>query len=245
MPDTRQPSSSQTERRRAKQSAALEIKGSVFTLGVVHLLVADLKAVASELDAKLRLAPRFFRHAPLVIDLQALPVSGEALDFPALVRLLRQHELIPVGVRNASAEQQEAALRAGLGLIQGGRPERENRASDPAPAPAQTPTRVITQPVRSGQQIYAQGGDLIVLAPVSAGAELLADGHIHVYAPLRGRALAGIKGNTGARIFCQFLEAELISVAGHYRVIEDLDDSVRGKPAQAYLEGERLTIRPL
>jgi septum site-determining protein MinC len=245
MSDTRQSSCASSERKRTKQSSALEIKGSVFTLGVLHLLVSDLDAIAADLVAKLRLAPRFFHHAPLVIDLQGVPVSARPVDFPALVHLLREHELIPVGVRNATAQQQEDAMGAGLGLLQGGRPERESRTAEPAPQPEHAPTKLITQPVRSGQQIYAQGGDLVVLAPVSAGAELLADGHIHVYAPLRGRALAGVRGNTGARIFCQCLEAELISVAGHYRVIEDLEAEVRGKPAQAYLEGERLTIRAL
>lgn len=107
-------------------------------------------------------------------------------------------------------------------------------------------TRVITQPVRSGQQIYARGGDLILLAPVSCGAEVLADGHIHAYAPLRGRALAGVNGDTTARIFCQALDAELVSVAGHYRVFEPQPpEETRGKPVHIYLEGERLMIVPL
>ncbi|MDX1590223.1 MAG: septum site-determining protein MinC [Oleiphilaceae bacterium] len=114
-----------------------------------------------------------------------------------------------------------------------------------APEAAAPPGRVITQPVRSGQQIYAPEGDLIIMAPVGAGAEVLAAGHIHVYGPLRGRALAGVHGNTEARIFCQSLEAELVSVAGHYKISEDLQDSCWKKPAEVGFRDDALTVRPL
>ncbi len=106
-------------------------------------------------------------------------------------------------------------------------------------------TRIIYQPVRSGQQVYAQNGDLIILAQVSAGAEILADGNIHVYGPLRGRALAGVKGNTKARIFCHSLEAELVSIAGQYKISEDLQNGNWKKPAQIHLADETLTVNPL
>jgi len=113
-------------------------------------------------------------------------------------------------------------------------------------APAQRPTVVIDKPVRTGQRIYAEGADLVVLAIVNAGAELIADGDIHIYAPLRGRALAGAHGNEGARIFVQRLEAELISIAGCFRVFEDgIPENVRGKPAQIHLDGSRLVFQPL
>jgi septum site-determining protein MinC len=105
---------------------------------------------------------------------------------------------------------------------------------------------VVTTPVRGGQQIYAPGGDLLVLAPVSAGAELLADGNIHVYAPMRGRALAGIKGNSQARIFCRMLAAELISIAGRYKVAEDLRrDPNWGEAVHIHLAGDVLNITRL
>ena len=113
-----------------------------------------------------------------------------------------------------------------------------------APAP-RAATRIVTQPVRGGQQIYAEG-DLIVLAPVSAGAEVLADGNIHIYAPLRGRALAGVQGNSEARIFCQSLEAELVSVAGRYRVAEDLRKTPQwGKAIQVMLDQDQLNLLDL
>jgi len=112
--------------------------------------------------------------------------------------------------------------------------------------PVAKPTRVITTPIRGGQQIYAQGGDLVVIAAVSPGAELLADGNIHVYGPLRGRALAGVKGDPKARIFCQQLAAEMVSVAGHYKVAEDLRrEPLWGQPVQVGLAGDVLNITRL
>lgn len=106
-------------------------------------------------------------------------------------------------------------------------------------------SKVVVQPVRSGRQIYAQGGDLIVLASISPGAELIADGHIHVYGTLRGRALAGIAGNTEARIFCRSLEAELVSIGGYWRVRDDIPEELIGKPVQIHLDGEHVVIEPL
>ena len=111
------------------------------------------------------------------------------------------------------------------------------------PEPTVKPTRVITTPVRGGQQIYAQGGDLVVVSSVSPGAELLADGNIHVYGPMRGRALAGVKGDSKARIFCQQMSAELLSIAGHYKVSEDLRrDPLWGSGVQVSLSGDVLNI---
>lgn len=125
----------------------------------------------------------------------------------------------------------------------------DEEAAAPAPEPviARTlPTVVVDKPLRSGQQVYARGADLVVLAVVSFGAEVIADGNIHVYAPLRGRAIAGARGNTAARIFTTCLEPQLVSIAGIYRTIEtDLADNVRGKPAQIWLDGEKLIIEPL
>jgi septum site-determining protein MinC len=119
-------------------------------------------------------------------------------------------------------------------------------AAEPIQTRTSTITRVIHQPVRSGQRVIARGGDLIVLAAVNAGAEIIAEGNIHVYAPLRGRALAGVSGDTNARIFCQQMEAELVAIAGNYRVFEDnMPRDIRGKTAQVYLDGEQLIVEPL
>jgi septum site-determining protein MinC len=145
-----------------------------------------------------------------------------------------------VGVQNAQPAQLEAASQAGLASFA------PNAASQPRSVPAAAPaapkTRLVTEPVRSGTQIYARGSDLIVTAPVSAGAELVADGNIHVYGVLRGRALAGASGDAAARIFCTRLEAELVSIAGHYLVSEQLPAGVQSAPVQIALVDEQLTI---
>jgi septum site-determining protein MinC len=119
-------------------------------------------------------------------------------------------------------------------------------AKEPTAVPPRRPTLVIDKPVRAGQRIHAAGGDLVVLAMVNAGAELIADGDIHVYAPLRGRALAGARGDASARIFAQSMEAELVSIAGYFQVFEEgIPERLRGKPVQVFLDGERVALNPL
>ncbi len=221
-----------------------ELKGSLFTLTVMYLREVDKALIARHLHEKIRQAPALFSNTPVVIDLEPLAESNVTVDFAGLDRVLREHGMIPVGVRNGGVILQAAATLAGLPLL----PESRSGGARKSDKPEQTPachSKIITQPVRSGQQIYAPQGDLIVLGAVSAGAELLADGNIHVYGPLRGRALAGVKGDTEMRIFCQSLEAELVSIAGRYRVIEQLDEAERGRPVQMYLVADRLVIEPL
>jgi septum site-determining protein MinC len=120
-----------------------------------------------------------------------------------------------------------------------------DRAAAAPPATVATASTLIDRPVRSGQRIYAAGGDLTVIAPVSSGAELMADGNIHIYAPMRGRVIAGLKGDAQARIFCQDLQAELVSVAGHYRVSENIPAELKGKRVQVFLDHEVLRIEPM
>ena len=217
----------------------------------------DSDAMAG-VEAKIRQAPSFFESAPLVLDLQTVTDDVE-LDIRSLVTQLREVGLVPVGIQNGSDIQNRTALDLGLcpfPLWRSGRqrPDRDGKPgkraapSDARPAKAESepaPAMMVSQPVRSGQRYYARDGDLVATAAVSAGAELIADGHVHIYGPLRGRALAGVHGDTNARIFCQNLEAELVSIAGAYRVRDDIDESLIGKPAQIYLQDERLVIGPL
>lgn len=236
---------------------AVEIKGSMFTLPVLRLHSADVQAIGDDLSQRLAQHISFFENAPVVIDLEHLKDDEGILEFSVLSALLRCHQLIPVAVRQGTEKQNQAAIAAGLAVLKGGSPSTgasAKKAAEPAPkseAPATPqvvarPTRVVRQPVRSGQQIYAQGGDLIVLAPVNAGAEVIADGNIHIYAPLRGRALAGVLGDVNARIFAQSMEAELLAIAGNYQVYEEsLPAAVRGKAVQVYLEGTQLLMSPL
>lgn len=246
------------------EQAAFELRATTFTLPTLRLFDADLGELSRFLETKIQQAPEFFRNAPVVVDLSHLPEV--ALDFPLLVGLLRGLGLLPIGVRGGSEQHRETARLMDLAILsQGSRGPAAAVASKagapaagppsatsprpgaerPAPAAAGPGGRLVTRPVRSGQRLYAQGGDLVVLAPVSSGAELMADGNIHVYGVLRGRALAGVKGNSDARIFCQDLRAELISVAGHYRVSENLDPALAGRPVQVRLQDGRLIIEAL
>jgi septum site-determining protein MinC len=254
------------EASRDTPAAAFELKAAAFTLPIIRLLGADMDAVAEQLGAKVDQAPDFFRNTPVVIDLSGLKTRTGDVEFPLLVGLLRGYGMIPVGVRGGDASQNEAAEAMELAILgdafvrrprasasrpeakPDGRPARPatqtsaaNRAG-PAPGAA---VQLVTRPVRSGQRVYAAGGDLSVVAPVSSGAELMADGNIHIYGPLRGRAMAGMKGDAKARIFCQDLQAELVSVAGHYRVSENIPAALKGVPVQVFLDKEILRIEKL
>lgn len=221
-----------------------ELKGSLFTLTVLHLFQLDPSAIERHLAEKIKQAPSFFNNTPVVIDLEGMTYPPEGVDFNGLYELLRKHGMAPVGIRNGSPELQAAARLARLPVLPESRvtgAARKSERTDPTPAHSQ----IISHPVRSGQQIYTPDGDVIVLGAVSAGAEVIADGNIHVYGVLRGRALAGVKGDAETRIFCQSLEAELVSIAGRYRVSEQLSAADRGKPAQIRLVEDRLVIEPL
>ena len=230
----------------ANVSSVLEMKSGSVTLPVLKFLLADLDAVQEQLSDTIRQAPDFFHNAPIILDLQQIADTGVDFNLALVLGLLRSQSLMPVGVRGGSDRQIEAAHALDLAVFsEGGEkpiaPQRTARSS----AIKQETSRLVNQPVRSGQRVYASGGDLIVIASVSPGAELMADGNIHVYGTLRGRALAGIKGNLEARIFCTNLEAELVSVSGNYRVSESMDKSIRGKSAQIYLDDESLLIEAL
>jgi septum site-determining protein MinC len=235
--------------------ATFEIKSANLPLVALLLKSPDLELVASELQGQFGEIPDFFDHDPLVIDLGAV---GEAeVDFPALIALLKPYKVVPVAVKGGSEQQMAAALRAGLASGNEVIPERSAEAaphSSPLPKGEReeqpTTALVIDRPLRSGQQVYARGRDLVVMAMVNPGAEVIADGHIHVYAPLRGKAIAGARGDANARIVTLCLEAELVSIAGVYRTSENpLPDNVRGKPAQIRLAADgdstRLVMDPL
>ncbi len=215
----------------------------MLTLSVLHLLSSDMDRLAAHLDAKLASAPEFFRGLPVLIDFEVM--AGQAVDMAALKDMLVARKLMPVGVRGVDEAQRAAAEEVGLGLLAGGSPIARREEPSQSTKPAAGAAMIVRHPVRSGQQVYARGGDLVVLSSVSPGAEVLADGHVHVYGPLRGRALAGVQGDTEARIFCQSLNAELIAIAGNYRVSEHIREEERGHPVQIFLDGDSLRIETL
>ena len=223
------------------------VQGAIFTVMTVKVTDPYDPALDAEIAEQVKLSPRFFADAPVVIDLRDCLGCTAAADFDVLRDLLRRHHLVAVGVQGASPVQQRLALAAGLAPF-GAAGTRRIPVAAPAPnaavktAPAKS--KLVTQPVRSGTQIYARDADLIVLAPVSAGAEVIADGHIHVYGALRGRAIAGAMGDTSARIFCHRLEAELVCVAGRYFVSEAIAPEHLKQAAQVALIDDRLRILP-
>ncbi|WP_343589508.1 septum site-determining protein MinC [Paracidovorax wautersii] len=236
---------------------SFELKSAQLPVVAVALKTTDAAVLAADLAARLVDDPGFFDNDPVLIDLAAVRDAEEPVDFAALSASLRALHTQPVAVRGGSPAQMQAALAAGLVAAPEAPPA---RPAAPAPVrevirevvrevevPVAGPTTVVLdRPLRSGQQVYARGGDLVVMAVVSFGAEVIADGNIHIYAPMRGRAIAGARGNTGARIFSTCLEPQLLSIAGIYRTTEtELPDNVRGKPAQVRLDGEKLLIEPL
>jgi septum site-determining protein MinC len=233
----------------ASPSAVFDIKHTSLALIALVLHTPQLEALAAALDRQLAETPNAFENDPVVVDLSPLREGDPPIDVEALLALLRERRMQPVAAAGGSEAQMAAALAAGLS------------EAPPTPAPRvetviqevvrevqspPVPTMVIDKPLRSGQQVYAKGGDLVVLAPVNIGAEVIADGHVHVYAPLRGKAIAGARGNTEARIFSTCFEPELIAIAGVYRTTETaIPDDVLGKPAQVRLVGERLVMQAL
>jgi septum site-determining protein MinC len=216
------------------------IEGGLFT--VMTLTVGDPRdpALEAALDEQIARSPHFFSDAPVVLDLKSCIGCLDDADFAALKALLKRRQLTPVGVQNASALQRRAAIAADLAPF----PATAGKRAMPESNGANLRTRLVTEPVRSGTQIYARGGDLVVTAAVSAGAELIADGHVHVYGALRGRAIAGARGNIEARIFTQRLEAELVAIAGRYLVSEAIPAENMGRPAQLALVEDRVQIVP-
>lgn len=231
--------------------ASFEIKSANLPLVALLLKSTDLSVWATEWQQRFGDIPEFFDNDPLVVDLSPLGPDVDTLDFSTLLGVLRQYRLTPIAFRGGNGSLAQCALAAGLVAVP------DMVAVKPQPARVETVVEtvihevvrevpslvnpcamVIDKPLRSGQQVYAKGRDLVVLAMVNPGAEVIADGHIHVYAPLRGKAIAGARGNAEARIFALCMEPQLISIAGVYRTTDTpLPGDVWGKATQIRLEG--------
>ena len=228
-----------------------ELKGTTFTISVLHISDGKPERIRQLLAAKVAQAPQFFNCAPLVINVERLT---DIPDFEQLKELVESEDFVLVGITGAQSEAMKTAAKAaGLAVMVSGKSRKaEPVAPAPAPepvevaqvAPVQTlePTKVHVGPVRSGQQIYAAGTSLVVLGSVSPGAEVIADDSIHIYGALRGRAIAGAKGNPLARIYCQQLQAELLSIAGTFQLSDALPAGVIQEPVHIRLDNEQLRI---
>lgn len=231
-----------------------QLKAGLFPMQLLELKSTDIESIQKELEAKILQAPALFNQSPIVFGFEQLNDNEQdKVDMRALCSACRQLGLLPTASRGGNNRIQGASKALGLAVFPKGRAraaEAEPAPAEPAaegtpPTPSASSTKIVSTPIRSGQQIYAPGGDLIILSSVSAGAEVLADGNIHIYGALRGRALAGVQGDEQARIFCSSQEAELVSVAGQFLVDENLRDTRWKQPVQIYLTEGRLTIEPL
>lgn len=247
----------------------MELKGEMSMLNVLRLEDIDMEKMQSALEKKRDEAPQFFAQSPIVVDCSAIVDKCSDIDFVALKETILELGFIPVGVRGTPDNINASLMKSGWAVMRPGqapasaKTEKENEQSpdqgtqkepqqqtqeDATPQQAAAPSvqsMTIDKPVRSGQQVYAANGDMTILSATSAGSELVADGSIHAYGPMRGRVLAGARGNESARIFCNSLQAELIAIAGRYLLLDESNTELKGKPAMIRLEGEKLVIEPL
>ena len=249
-----------------------QIRGQLYTLVTLRVVEPDDHQFFMELHKEIGRSPDFYKNAPVVIDVGPI-AERKPTNLAEFARRLRQLQLVPVGIQNGSEDWNRVAINAGLGLFPAGKAsaaqkpaangQRMAAADAPRPEPAApaaqsvspalagrakahpAPAKIVSEPVRAGQQIYAKDSDLVVLAQVQPGAELMADGNIHIYASLRGRAHAGIGGNTAARIFCKSMEAQLVSIAGLYLVNDEIEKEFLGHPVQIGCQNETIVMEKL
>ncbi len=244
-----------------------ELKIGQVGIANLRVRVLDIAKLVAEMRERVQRAPKLFERAAVVVDFGSLSRCPDAASARELVRGLQQAGVLPVALAFGTTEVESLSREIGLPLLAKFRAQYERavetsepapmaaasepalaeRAPEPvaAPAPQGAPGMVHTAPVRSGQQVYAQNRDITVCAAVGAGAEVIADGSVHIYGPLRGRALAGALGDTTARIFCREFHAELVAVAGHYKVLDEIPAALHGKAVQVWLQNDTLRIEEL
>ncbi|MDF2414404.1 septum site-determining protein MinC [Aeromonas sp. 1HA1] len=228
-----------------------ELKGTTFTISVLHISDGKPERIRQLLAAKVAQAPLFFNCAPLVINVERL---ADIPDFEQLKELVESEDCVLVGITGTQNEAMKTAAKAaGLAVMASGKSRKAEHPPEKTPIPAPVvevnatpaplvPSKVHVGPVRSGQQLYAAGTSLVILGSVSPGAEVIADDSIHIYGTLRGRAIAGAKGNTQARIYCQQLQAELLSIAGTFQLSDALPAGLIQQPVHVRLDNEQLRI---
>jgi len=232
--------------------SCFQLKGSVVTTFILELYQYSRENFTQQLKIKIQQAPEFFHQSPVVISLEKFESDAGDIDFSELVGLCRQFELQPMAFKSVDERFVSAIKSTGLAVLSDAASRATAKDVEIEPGVAvetvvaekiiSSTSKIITRPVRSGQQVYAEGSDLIILAQVSEGAEVLADGNIHIYGNLRGRALAGVKGDAGARVFCKNMEAELISIAGNFMLSDALRKLVWKQAAQVYLDEQTLHV---
>jgi septum site-determining protein MinC len=243
----------------APQPTVVDIRYGQMGLVLVRIRTTDPGTILDELTGRIATAPHFFRRTGVCLDLSALENTPDVADVRTVIDAIRRAGMLAIGLAGDSAEVDAASNALNLPILSGFRASRSPISiAQPTPAaPAAAPaaaaaaalaeladsslaTLIQHQTVRSGQRIYARNRDLVVTAGIGAGAEVMADGCLHIYGSLRGRAMAGARGQLTARVFCQEFYAELVSIAGVFRVFETIPAELAGKPVQAWLAGEDL-----
>jgi septum site-determining protein MinC len=253
----------------APSPPVVDIRYGQIGLVQLRIRTTDAGALLDELTGRIATAPNFFRRTAVCLDLSDLEGALEIPAIKGVIDAVRRAGMLSVGMAGAAADLEAVATALNLPILSGFRPSSGVAAGiqpappppaapapapiaaptpepapepDPAPAPAEAGLAALiqTQTVRSGQRIYARNRDLVITAGVGAGAEVMADGCIHIYGSLRGRAMGGVHGQLSARVFCQEFHAELVSIAGVFRVFETIPKELAGKPVQAWLDGEDL-----
>jgi septum site-determining protein MinC len=236
------------------EGSCFQLKADFVPITVLKLSQCDLRSISKDLDQAIETAPKYFTYAPIIVDILNLGPLKNELDIAGLCKILREKKIIPIGIRGIETKQKNIATDNGLAILKTSLPAQDEAPPEKVEAKKTeeniekiaskiTRTKIITKPVRAGTRIYAKDSDLIILAAVNSGGEVIADGNIHIYAPLRGRALAGASGDKEARIFCQTIEAELVSIAGHYWVKENIKAPKASQSMlQIYLENEKLKL---
>jgi septum site-determining protein MinC len=251
-----------------------ELKIGQVGIANLRIRTMDVERLVQEMNERVNRAPKLFGRAAVILDFGGLSRTPDVASAKALLDGLRGAGVLPVALAYGTSEIELLSQQLGLPLLAKFRAQYERADAEPAPpraapaaAPAREPRRAAPAAaalaaapasgeapkpgrmqlanVRSGQQLYAENCDLTVMGTVGAGAEVIADGSIHIYGTLRGRALAGAQGNTAARIFCRDFHAELVAIAGHYKVLDDVPDNLRGKAVQVWLEQDQIKIAAL
>jgi septum site-determining protein MinC len=231
----------------AAQPTVIDIRYGQMGLVQVRIRSTDPGAILDELTGRIATAPQFFRRTAVCLDLGALKSAPDVAEVRTVIDAIRRAGMLVIGLAGGAAEIEAVANGLSLPVLSGFRAPRLPVADVPPAQPAAAPTEpadsatlIQHQTVRSGQRIYARNRDLIVTAGIGAGAEVMADGCLHIYGALRGRAMAGARGQLSARVFCQEFHAELVSIAGVFRVFETIPTELAGNPVQAWLAGEEL-----
>jgi septum site-determining protein MinC len=229
----------------ASLESAIDIRFGQVGLVQVRIRTTDPGVILDELTGRIATAPRFFERTAVCLDLSALEKSPDVAEVRGVIDAVRRAGMLSIGLTTGSLGVEALSGALQIPVLSHFRAQNQHVPvvqAAPPPESAGAPALLHQQTVRSGQRVYARNRDLVVTATVSAGAEVMADGCVHIYGALRGRAMAGAREDVTARVFCQEFHAELVSIAGVFRVFETIPPDLAGKPVQAWLDGDKLNF---